>query len=456
MKLDMIIELTQLTHKLTAQNKWETAFDLLKTLHFPDIANVLEQFPEEVAYKLLTLFEQKKRSHIFAYMHPDAASAIFHLMNRSEAVALFEGMDHDVRADFYNRLSEQERQDLLVGLTHEEREDIRKLASYAEKTVGAIMTSAYIALEDNLTVEQTLERIRADAADAEIIYQIYIIDQQGRLGGTLSLRQLLTAESSSLLRDIMVTDVVSVNIEEDQSKAAKLIARYDFLALPVLDHEQRLLGIVTHDDALDVSQEVNTEYQMRMGSVSTNYAKTTSLKGASIWLLYRMRVFWLVILVLGNVFSGAGIAYFEDLIESMVSLVFFLPLLIDSGGNAGSQSSTLMVRALATGDVRARDWMLMLGKELVVSLLLSLSMALAVSLIGFYRGGAEIALVVSLTMVVIVMVGSIIGMLLPFVLTRFKLDPASASAPLITSICDGVGVLIYFNIANILLDMPGV
>lgn len=197
---------------------------------------------------------------------------------------------------------------------------------------------------------------------------------------------------------------------------------------------------------------------MRLGAVTGQIGGklNVSLKDASVWLLYRMRVFWLVVLVFGNIFSGAGIAHFEELIESMVTLVFFLPLLVDSGGNAGSQSATLMVRALATGDVRGRDWFSMLGKEISVALLLGLSMALAVSVIGVYRGGIDIALVVSLTMVIIVIVGSVIGMSLPFLFTKFKLDPASASAPLITSICDATGVLIYFNIASMILEMPAV
>src|SRR5699024_4119017 len=225
------------------------------------------------------------------------------------------------------------------------------------------------------------------------------------------------------------------------------------LAVPVVNEAGQMVGIVTHDDAFDVTQEESTEDQLRLGAVGR---LTMSLKEASIGALYRTRVGWLVLLVFGNIFSGAGIAHFEDLIESMIALVFFLPLLVDSGGNAGSQSATLMVRALATGEIVVKDWLQMLGKEVAVSLLLGISMAVAVSAIGFVRAGPEVALVVSLTMVAIVVVGSVIGMLLPFLLTRLKLDPASASAPLITSICDGVGVLIYFNIANLLLVMPSV
>src|SRR5699024_3879260 len=180
-------------------------------------------------------------------------------------------------------------------------------------------------------------------------------------------------------------------------------------------------------------------------------SSTEPLQHASIWLLYRSRVVWLVLLVFGNVFSGAGIAHYEDLIESSVALVFFLPLLIDSGGNAGSQAATLMVRGLATGQVAMSDWLKQVGKEAAVSFLLGLSMAFAVSIVGIVRSGPEIALVVASSMVIIVLVGSLVGMSLPFLLQKFNLDPASASAPLVTSICDGVGVLIYFFIASQIL-----
>lgn len=189
---------------------------------------------------------------------------------------------------------------------------------------------------------------------------------------------------------------------------------------------------------------------------STNNTKQIihNLKTASIGLLYRKRVVWLVILVFGNIFSGASIAFFEDTIASYVSLVFFLPLLIDSGGNAGSQSATLMVRGLATGEVKIKDWLSMFSRELLVAGLLGASMAAAVSLLGFWRGGPEIALVVALTMQIVVIIGSLIGMSLPFLLSKLKMDPAAASAPLITSIADIIGVLVYFSIATLVLDLP--
>ncbi|HEY4598108.1 magnesium transporter, partial [Corynebacterium sp.] len=232
----------------------------------------------------------------------------------------------------------------------------------------------------------------------------------------------------------------------DQEQVAQLIADYDLHAIPVLA-DGKLIGAVTADRAHDIMEEETTEDFARMSSLSS----ARSITNSSIGTLFRSRVTWLVILVFGNLFSGAGIAHFEDLIASAVTLVFFLPLLIDSGGNAGSQSATLMVRALAVGDVKLADWGRCLGKELGVALMLGVTMAAAVSVLGIYRGGPQVALVVALSMFLIVIVGCLIGMSLPFILAKLNMDPASASAPLITSICDGLGVIIYFTIANQLI-----
>jgi len=423
--------------------------------HVPaiDAAAVLADLELGTAWKLLSALNTSTQAAIFGHLRPTVQASIARIMSRKELALLFENMEHDERADLYNRLSESERHALLPGLAHAEREDIRLLASYPEGTVGSVMTSAYVTLRSDQTVVEALESIRLEAPDMETIYQAYVLDANRYLVGTLSLRDLLLADPATKIESIMIKEVIQSQANAPRNEAAQQIARYDLLAVPVVNEAGQMVGIVTHDDAFDVTQEESTEDQLRLGAVGR---LTMSLKEASIGALYRTRVGWLVLLVFGNIFSGAGIAHFEDLIESMIALVFFLPLLVDSGGNAGSQSATLMVRALATGEIVVKDWLQMLGKEVAVSLLLGISMAVAVSAIGFVRAGPEVALVVSLTMVAIVVVGSVIGMLLPFLLTRLKLDPASASAPLITSICDGVGVLIYFNIANLLLVMPSV
>ncbi len=437
---------------LSTKGDFAASRALLQDMQAADVAEILDNIDIEHARRIVSALPARQQASVFGYLRPQVQAYLATGMSRGQLAALFELMDHDERADLYNRLSESERWAVLPGLAHAEREDIRQLASYPEGTVGSIMTSAYVTLDIRQTAREALERVRAEAPDMETIYQTYVLDAERHLLGVLSLRDLLLAPPETCVRELMVKDVIFSVADAPRAEAARLIGRYDLLALPVVNQAGQMVGIVTHDDALDVTQEKATEDQHRLGAVVRVPA---SLKEASVRRLYMGRVGWLVVLVFGNVFAGAGIAHFEDLISHIVALVFFLPLLIGSGGNAGSQSSTLMVRALATEDVDMRDWLRLLAKELSVSLLLGLSMAVAVSGIGFFRAGPGVAIVVSLTMVLIVIVGSLIGMSLPLLLTRFNMDPASASAPLVTSICDGVGVLIYFNVASLLLPVPG-
>ena len=221
------------------------------------------------------------------------------------------------------------------------------------------------------------------------------------------------------------------------------------MALPIIDQQGHLLGIVTYDDAMDIAQQEATEDFLKSGAIESS--PNLSIKTAPILSLYRKRVFWLIILVFGSLLSGIGIAHFEDIIAANIVLVFFLPLLVGSGGNAGSQSATLMVRALATGDVYFKDWFYLIGRESLVACCLGASMAFAVAILGYIRGDSMIALVLALSMMGIVLLGCLIGMSLPFILNRFKMDPASASAPLVTSICDATGVIVYLFIASLLL-----
>jgi magnesium transporter len=325
---------------------------------------------------------------------------------------------------------------------------LRKLASYPEGTAGSVMTSDYAALTPDLEVSKALSELRIQAPDSETIYQVFVVDGERRLLGAVSLRDLLLARPGERVGDLMTTTVPRIAADQPREEAARLIARYDLMALPVTDDAGKLVGIVTHDDAMDVQAEEATEDFHRVGTVRNLDA---SVSEASIFMLYRARIAWLVLLVFGNVFSGLGIAYFEDTIAAHVVLVFFLPLLIGSGGNAGSQSATLMVRALATGDVRFSDWGFVIGREVLVAGLLGFTMALAVSPLGLLRGGVDVALVVAAAMVLIVLMGGLIGISLPFILARFGLDSATASGPLVTSIADAAGVVIYFSIATAVL-----
>ncbi|MCW8349157.1 magnesium transporter [Vibrio sp. ZSDZ65] len=399
---------------------------------------------------LFRLMTPESQITLLEYLPLTLQTNLAEYLDITELVQLTQNMAHDERADLIATLSIPLQQQVLSTIEHEHRVDIEQLTSYPQSSVGAIMTSDFATLAMNSTVEDAIKQLKHIARDSETIYQAYVVDVQECLQGTVSLRDLILAKPLQTISEIMTRVCIFVRVEEAQHIASQAIRKYDLLALPVLDINNRLIGIVTYDDAMDVAEEHVDRHIHKTAAV--NYSG--NLKDASITLMYRKRVFWLVLLVFGNIFSGAGIAHFEDMIESYIALVFFLPLLIDSGGNAGSQSATLMVRALATGDIIAKDWAKMLGKELMIAALLGITMALAVSFLGFWRGGYDIALVVAVTMQIVVLVGSVVGMSLPFLLNKMKLDPASASAPLVTSIADALGVLIYFSVASLILDMP--
>ena len=425
------------------QQQFEQATDQLQALRPIDIADILALIKPRFAWQLLERLPN--RSTIFSYLETDTQVALAQEFPRDSMARLVGEMPSDERADLYKCLDQNQRDALLPALAHAKREDIRRLSAYEEGTAGALMTSDYAALGIEMNVAQALTDLRREAPDAETIYHAYVIDDQRKLLGVVSLRTLILASPEQLIGDIMVDSIISSNVNDDQEDVAKTVARYDLIALPIIDDDGALVGIVTHDDAMDVASDEATDDFHKSGGVTTMVGK---LKDVSIGLLYRKRVFWLVFLVFGNLFSGFGISHFEDVIAANLVLVFFLPLLVDSGGNAGSQSATLMVRALATGDVVMRDWFSLLGREAMVALLLGATMAVAISIIGYIRGDAVVSLVLALSMMSVVMIGCIIGMSLPFVLNKIGFDPATASAPLITSVCDASGVLIYLFIAS--------
>jgi len=421
---------------------------LIDNEHKADIGAALEEFEPHQAWFVLDLLEPEAQAGIFGYLSRDLQVELARTAPRAKLARIVSEMLSDERADLFNALPEAQQDALLPALAQAEREDIRRLASYAEDTAGAIMSSEYALLTGSLSAAQAIEKLRHEAPEKETIYRAYVTDPERRLVGAVRLQDLILASPGARVRELMEEDPLSVHVDEDQEEVARRISRYDVLAMPVVDAQNRIVGIVTHDDAMDVLQEEATEDFHRVGSVGD---LDRSVRGASIGLLYRKRIGWLILLVFGNLVSGAGIHYFEDTIASVVALVFFLPLLIGSSGNAGAQAATLMVRALATGDVMLKDWGRMLGREVLIALLLGLTMALAVSAIGWYRGGPGVAVSVALTMVLVVIVGSLIGMSLPFVLSRLKLDPATASAPLVTTLADAAGVFIYFGVATAIL-----
>ena len=425
------------------QQNFDEAIRHVQSLRPIDIADILALIEPKLAWQLLERLPN--RSTIFSYSEPNIQVALAQAFPRENMAKVMGEMPADERADLYKCLNQDQRDALLPALAQAEREDIRRLAAYEERTAGALMTSDYATLGAQMNVTEALAALRLEAPDAETIYHAYVIDEQRKLLGVVSLRVLILASPEQLVSDIMVRSIVSCQVNDNQEDVAKAVARYDLIALPITDDHGALVGIVTHDDAMDVASDEATDDFHKSGGVSTMVGK---LKDISIGVLYRKRVFWLVFLVFGNLFSGFGISHFEEVIAANLVLVFFLPLLVDSGGNAGSQSATLMVRALATGDVVMRDWLSLLGREAMVALLLGGTMAVAISIIGYIRGDEVVSLVLALSMMSVVMIGCVIGMSLPFVLNKMGFDPATASAPLITSVCDASGVVIYLFIAS--------
>lgn len=431
-----------------SNNRVDEALTAAKELCIADLADALETLDAEKAKRLLERLPN--RADVFVYFEPETQMQFARELSRSSFARLISEMPADDRADIFKQLDQGQRDTLLPALAQAEREDIRKLSAYIEGTAGSLMTSDYATLKKDMNVVEALASLRLEAPDAETIYHAYVIDKDRKLIGVVSLRVLILANAGALINDLMVSDPIHCKVSDHQEEVAKKIARYDLIALPVTDEEGAMVGIVTHDDAMDVVSEEATEDFMLTGGMAST---VSNLKEASIGLLYRKRIFWLVFLVFGNLFSGAGIAYYEDIIASNLVLIFFLPLLIGSGGNAGSQSSTLVVRALATGEIVTKDWLKLLGRESVLALCLGGTMAAAISTLGYMRGGEMVAFVLILSMVAIVMVGCVIGMSLPFVLNRVGFDPASASAPLVASVCDVAGVVIYLFIASQFLQL---
>ncbi|MDZ4198926.1 MAG: magnesium transporter, partial [Kiritimatiellia bacterium] len=309
----------------------------------------------------------------------------------------------------------------------------------------AEMSTEFAAVPQEMTIGQALERIRQQMPSRKDVYSVYVVDDHHRLIGELTLQEMLFVPLNRKVSEVMHSDVISARVDEDLRPAVDKVKEYDLAVLPVVQSSGRLAGILTIDDVLDVQAAEATEDFHKLGSV---ISVSESVRDAGRWILYRARIPWLLALIVVNIFSGAGLAYFESTIQALVVLVFFLPLLTDSGGNAGAQSATLVVRALATGDVTSRDWLGLFLKEIRMAAALGLVMGLVASVLGVWRGGTEIALIVGLTMFFVVLAGSLMGLCLPFLLTRLKLDPATASSPLVASMADIVGVLIYFGIAS--------
>jgi magnesium transporter len=437
-------------HGLIQKRDWPAVRDTIAALPEAEIAEALFELDTADRMVLFRLLPHERSGDVFSLLDRDQQNRLLDDLTSEETRQLLASLSPDDRTYLFEELPGRVTQKLLNLLNPADLAETRKLLGYPPESVGRLMTPDYVAVRPGWTIRQALAHIRSKGKDSETVDMLYVVDESWKLLDALDLRRFILADPETTVEDIMDYTFVALRATDDREEAVHAMERYDLSVLPVINSDGTLVGIVTFDDVMDVAQAEVTEDFHKAAAVTPLRG---SYRDASFRALYRKRIGWLVVLVFTNIFSGAAIATFEDTIAANIALVFFLPLLIDSSGNAGSQAATLMVRALAMGDVRLSDWGRLLLKEIGIAAALGITMAAAVSLVGLARGGPPIALVVALTMALVVVVGSVIGTALPFLLSRFNYDPATASAPLITSLSDISGVIIYFTLATLLLNV---
>ncbi len=424
---------------------------LVQRVHPSDMAEALETLDSKKLAQLLPGLKAEALAGLFVYFSEERQIGLLQELPRKTVVALFEAMAADDRVDLFHDLDEAARQRLLAALLRVERDDILRLAAYPEGSVGSVTTSDYVAVQPDMRVAQALAHVRATAADKETIYVIYVQDKDGRLCGTLSLRELLLADDTMTISAIMRRNPVFARASWPMGKASELISHYDLLALPVINGGDAMIGIVTVDDAMDIEKQEDAARLARFGGTVATDGDDLDILASPFRKMFGVRVFWLVLLTLFGVVTSTFVAAQEAILSQVIVLAAFIAPIVDMGGNAGSQSATLVIRAMALGDVRLcwHDVWRVVRRELPVAASLGLVVAgLESTLAYFSKGiGADVLLVVGLSMLVCTVLGGLIGVLLPFMARRVGAGPATLSSPLITSIMDLVGVFVYFALA---------
>jgi magnesium transporter len=436
--------------------------DFCESGHPAIIAEMISALSSEDAWKVLLNAEPLPRAEIFSHLDIDIQVEIVGMLNRRETASLLSDMYADDRADLFKQLPEGLREYVLPALAQAEREDIRRLSAYSEGTAGAVMTSEYVALPPNLTASQAIDRLREVAPDKETIYYAYVVDETRRLLGQVSLRDLIIARRETRVGDIMNEEVVFARVNDDQEDVARKIRKLDLIALPVINGGDALVGIVTHDDAMDIVSQEQTEDIEKLMAIVGSHEDAVYMK-TSAWGHFRNRYPWVIALAFLGLVSGFIVQNFEGLLMQFTILAAFMPMLADTGGNTGSQSATLVVRALALKEVSTKDILSILAKEFGVSVMLALLLGvIAFGRVFFFNSDMNmhsgvplirIACAISIALGLQVVTSTLVGALLPLGAARMKWDPAVVASPALTTIVDITGLLIYFSTARLLLGL---
>ena len=417
-----------------------------------EVAEALSELSPTELGSLFTRLGDEALAELVAELDPFDAARLLGKLSRAQAADVLEEMDPDDAADVVDEFRPQEAEAILEEMEHEEARDVRDLLSYPPESAAGLMTLDFVALNPDLTADEALAQLRRVAEEAEQVYYVYVTEPgTNRLLGVLSLHRLAFARPWTPISELMISDIAKVRAEADQEEAARMLDQRHLIALPVVDDQDRLLGIITADDAADVLLEEAGEDIERLGG---SQPLEEPYMRASVLHLVRKRLPWLMVLLVGSAYTASVISHFEDTLAEVIALSFFIPMLIGTGGNVGSQTVTTLVRAMAVDEVRFRDLFRVLRRELMVGGIIGVVLAGVTYLRAWMMGvGWEIGPVVGLAALLIVVWAAAVAAVLPLVLARLKVDPAVVSAPFITTLVDGTGLFFYFTIAQMLLGL---
>jgi magnesium transporter len=416
------------------------------------IGDVMEELDRNNSLVFFRMLPKDTAVEVFSYLSNEQQMTIIESITDAEVRNIVNELYFDDMIDILEEMPASIVKNVLQHTKPEERNLINQFLNYPENSAGSLMTIEYVDLRKEMKVSEALDHIKKTAPDKETIYTCYVIDRNRKLEGIVSLRRLILTDRDLTIDEIMNTDVISVHTLDDQEAIAGLFKKYDLIALPVVDNEDRLTGIITIDDAVDVIEQENTEDFHKMAAMAPSEEKYLE---SGTFSLARNRIVWLIVLMISATFTGMIIRSFEDVLQSVVILAAYIPMLMDTGGNAGSQSATLIIRGMALGDIEIRDILKVVWKELRVSVLVGLSLALLnfLRIIFIERVPANVAGVVSVTMFLTIVLAKIVGCVLPIGARKLKLDPAIMASPLITTIVDAVSLVVYFWLASTFLTL---
>ncbi|QNO13456.1 magnesium transporter [Alkalicella caledoniensis] len=425
--------------------------DILDDLLPQDLAEQIYRLSKEETIEVFSLLNNEEAALILGEMELEESAKAVALLSPKIAADMLSEMPYDDMTDLLGELDDDIAEGIISYMQKDDQEEVKGLLEYPKDSAGGIMTTEFISFKETITVKEAITKLREVAPSAETVYYLYTVDENDKLAGVVSLRELIVSQDEEVLSEIMRTTVLSVQANTDQEEVAHLVQKYNFLAVPVVDEGNKLLGIITVDDVMDVIEEETTEDILHL--VGASEVEGSSLIDATVVSIAKTRLPWLIICLLGGLFSGSIISFFEETIDAVVALAFFMPVIMDMGGNVGAQSSTVFVRGVATGEIPESVMFKYFFKEIKVGILMGIICGITVSIAAtLWQGSPLLGFVVGISMVCTVILATTIGTIIPIFFTKRGIDPAVTAGPFVTTIKDVTGLMIYFYIATIFMD----